>query len=326
MVPASRDVSLVTAEEPRPPDRSLGAGIADALTTLGPGDRVRVLDDDALQLHLDPDGAESPTGSPSSAAWTHGRSRDRSNFSGKAASGSPLAATESTSGPMLTLPGPATSNSPATDAVTGVVGPPGSNRGAALVQVDGVPGTPMTQAPIRSRTQGPRRPGAENDEAEGAMHEDLDLGRAAVQLEREGASHPAGQSSPKFKLGRASAYAITVGPGPFTSDRGSPNPVGGPSGPPTPSPGTVVHHSLLSSCFALLSSHFQVKPTHSLHATTDTGKLSRHAYYITRLGSSRAYLVYQDVTVALNWLRGAPKFEFHSYPRLVGSLVVVGKG
>ncbi len=29
-------------------------------------------------------------------------------------------------------------------------------------------------------------------------------------------------------------------------------------------------------CFALLSSHFQVKPTHSLHTTTD--KLSRHAY------------------------------------------------
>ena len=29
-------------------------------------------------------------------------------------------------------------------------------------------------------------------------------------------------------------------------------------------------------CFALLSSHFQVKPTHSLHTTT--GKLSRHAY------------------------------------------------
>jgi hypothetical protein len=28
--------------------------------------------------------------------------------------------------------------------------------------------------------------------------------------------------------------------------------------------------------FALLSSHFQVKPTHSLHTTTD--KLSRHAY------------------------------------------------
>jgi hypothetical protein len=33
-------------------------------------------------------------------------------------------------------------------------------------------------------------------------------------------------------------------------------------------------HTLL--CFALLSSHFQVKPTHSLHTTTD--KLSRHAY------------------------------------------------
>ncbi len=31
--------------------------------------------------------------------------------------------------------------------------------------------------------------------------------------------------------------------------------------------------ALLSSCFALLSSHFQVKPTHSLHTTTD--KLSR---------------------------------------------------
>jgi hypothetical protein len=34
-----------------------------------------------------------------------------------------------------------------------------------------------------------------------------------------------------------------------------------------------VLHKVL--CFALLSSHFQVKPTHSLHTTTD--KLSRHA-------------------------------------------------
>jgi hypothetical protein len=44
---------------------------------------------------------------------------------------------------------------------------------------------------------------------------------------------------------------------------------------------TTVYHlkALWSQCglaFALLSSHFQVKPTHNLHTTTD--KLSRHAY------------------------------------------------
>ena len=39
---------------------------------------------------------------------------------------------------------------------------------------------------------------------------------------------------------------------------------------------TQLETSLILLCFALLSSHLQVKPTHSLHTTTH--KLSRHAY------------------------------------------------
>jgi hypothetical protein len=43
-------------------------------------------------------------------------------------------------------------------------------------------------------------------------------------------------------------------------------------------PSCKVHSPVhkLPLCFALLSSHFQVKPTHSLHTTTDNLKLSRH--------------------------------------------------
>jgi hypothetical protein len=49
----------------------------------------------------------------------------------------------------------------------------------------------------------------------------------------------------------------------------------------------LVVHSESASAFALLSSHFQVKPTHSLHTTTDN--LSRHAYTLPCLMGGGSY-------------------------------------
>jgi hypothetical protein len=48
-------------------------------------------------------------------------------------------------------------------------------------------------------------------------------------------------------------------------------------------------------CLALLSSHFQVKPAHSLHTTTD--KLSRHAHTLPCLMGGGSY----DAVDTIDW-------------------------